>query len=118
MGPALKPEDWIAHYRVVALLGAGGMGEVYRARDQSLERDVALKVLPPEVVTNEERVRRITQEAKSASSLNHPPRGRWHLWMRIFQARAIMTALLVVALARQAPCQGDSARALHAQETA
>ena len=72
MGPALKPEDWIAHYRVVALLGAGGMGEVYRARDQSLERDVALKVLPPEVVTSEERVRRFTNEAKSASSLNHP----------------------------------------------
>src|SRR5262245_17821111 len=72
MGRALKPEDWIAHYRVVSLLGAGGMGEVYRVRDQSLDRDVALKVLPSEVVTSEERVRRFTKEARSASSLNHP----------------------------------------------
>src|SRR5262245_61942239 len=72
MSRTLKPEDRIAHYRVVGPLGAGGMGEVYRARDQSLERDVALKVLPPELVQSEERVRRFTLEAKSASSLNHP----------------------------------------------
>src|SRR5262245_12433735 len=72
MSRTLKPEDRIAHYRVVGPLGAGGMGEVYRARDQSLERDVALKILPPELVASEDRVRRFTLEAKSASSLNHP----------------------------------------------
>src|SRR5262245_35132908 len=72
MSRTLKPQDWIAHYRVVGPLGAGGMGEVYRARDRSLERDVALKVLPPHLVRSEERVRRFTLEAKSASSLNHP----------------------------------------------
>jgi Tol biopolymer transport system component len=68
----LKPEDRISHYRVVGPLGAGGMGEVYRARDQNLPRDVALKILPPELVQSEERVRRFTLEAESASSLNHP----------------------------------------------
>src|SRR5262245_50943159 len=72
MSRTLKPEDRIAHYRVVGPLGAGGMGEVYRARDQSLERDVALKILPPDLVTSEDRVRRFVLEAKSASSLNHP----------------------------------------------
>src|SRR5262245_15293629 len=72
MPRTLRPSDRIAHYRVVGPLGAGGMGEVYRATDQSLERDVALKVLPPELVQSEDRVRRFTLEAKSASSLNHP----------------------------------------------
>jgi eukaryotic-like serine/threonine-protein kinase len=68
----LQPEDLIAHYRVVGPLGAGGMGEVYLAQDQALERNVALKVLPPDLVKSEDRVRRFVQEAKSASSLNHP----------------------------------------------
>jgi serine/threonine protein kinase len=68
----LQPEDIIAQYRVVGPLGAGGMGEVYLAQDQSLERNVALKVLPPDLVRSEDRVRRFVQEAKSASSLNHP----------------------------------------------
>jgi serine/threonine protein kinase/Tol biopolymer transport system component len=69
---ALQPEDQIAHYRIVGPLGAGGMGEVYLAQDQTLERNVALKVLPPELVRSEDRVRRFVREAKSASSLNHP----------------------------------------------
>jgi Tol biopolymer transport system component len=68
----LKLEDLISHYRIIGPIGAGGMGEVYRARDQSLERDVALKILPLELVRSEERVRRFILEAKSASSLNHP----------------------------------------------
>ncbi|HKI84460.1 MAG TPA: protein kinase [Candidatus Krumholzibacteria bacterium] len=68
----LQAEDRVAHYRVVGPLGAGGMGEVYLAQDQKLERSVALKVLPPELVRSADRVRRFVQEAKSASSLNHP----------------------------------------------
>src|SRR5262245_33164528 len=72
MSRTLRPQDCIAHYKVVGPLGAGGMGEVYRATDQSLERDVALKILPPELVRSDERVRRFTLEARSASSLNHP----------------------------------------------
>ena len=62
----------IAHYEIIAPLGAGGMGEVYKARDTTLDRTVALKILPPDLVRNDERVRRFIQEAKSASSLNHP----------------------------------------------
>src|SRR5688572_4815114 len=68
----LHPEDQIAQYRVVGPLGAGGMGEVYLAQDQFLERSVALKVLPYELTRSDDRVRRFVQEAKSASSLNHP----------------------------------------------
>ncbi len=72
MTRTLKPDDRISRYRVVGPLGAGGMGEVYRARDQGLERDVALKILPPDLVRSDERLRRFVLEAKSASSLNHP----------------------------------------------
>ncbi|HET9252278.1 MAG TPA: protein kinase [Candidatus Eisenbacteria bacterium] len=69
---ALQPQDQVGHYRIIGPLGAGGMGEVYLAEDQTLERSVALKILPPELVRSEERVRRFVREAKSASSLNHP----------------------------------------------
>jgi Tol biopolymer transport system component len=68
----LRPEDEVAHYRIVSPLAAGGMGEVYLAQDLTLERNVALKVLPPDLVRSEERVRRFVLEAKSASSLSHP----------------------------------------------
>src|SRR5689334_6181476 len=72
-GPqTLRPEDQLGHYRVVSPLAAGGMGEVYLAQDLTLERSVALKILPPDLVRSEERVRRFMLEAKSASSLSHP----------------------------------------------
>ena len=58
MGRTLQPEDIIAHYKVIGPLGAGGMGEVYLAHDTKLERDIALKVLPSELVQSEDRVRR------------------------------------------------------------
>ena len=59
-------------YEVIAPLGAGGMGEVYRARDARLGREVAIKVLPAERVADEGRKRRFVQEARAASALNHP----------------------------------------------
>lgn len=62
----------ISHYRIVKKLGAGGMGEVYLAEDTRLDRKVALKVLPSEFVSNEDRLRRFVQEAKAAAALSHP----------------------------------------------
>jgi serine/threonine protein kinase len=62
----------LGHYRVSELIGAGGMGEVYRARDARLDRDVALKILPPAFCQDEERLRRFALEARAAAALNHP----------------------------------------------
>src|SRR6266545_4101907 len=59
-------------YEIVAPLGAGGMGEVYRARDTRLGRDVALKILPPEVGGDPMRQQRFEQEARAVAALNHP----------------------------------------------
>ena len=58
-------------YRVLGILGHGGMGVVYRASQIRLKRDVALKMLPVDAATNAERMRRFVQEAKAASALNH-----------------------------------------------
>src|ERR1017187_6328856 len=60
----------ISHYRIVEKLGAGGMGEVYRVRDQHLERDVALKILPPDCQGSAEAQKELLREARSASALN------------------------------------------------
>ena len=62
----------LAHYRITAELGAGGMGEVWRAEDTKLDREVALKVLPAEVAGDSERMARFEREAKVLASLNHP----------------------------------------------
>src|SRR5208282_2382858 len=59
-------------YEVLGLLGAGGMGEVYRARDSVLKREVAIKVLPSFVSQDPDRLRRFEQEAQAAAALNHP----------------------------------------------
>jgi Tol biopolymer transport system component len=68
---ALTPGTRFGAYEIADAIGAGGMGEVYRAHDQTLERDVAIKVLPPSFASDENRLARFEQEAKTLASLNH-----------------------------------------------
>jgi eukaryotic-like serine/threonine-protein kinase len=72
MAPA--PGTKLRQYEILAALGAGGMGEVYRARDPQLGRDVAIKVLPASLARDPDRLRRFEQEARAAAALNHPNR--------------------------------------------
>src|SRR5438309_6344044 len=62
----------LERYEILSQLGAGGMGEVYLARDTILDREVALKILPSDLASNQERMRRFQQEARAAAALNHP----------------------------------------------
>src|ERR1700726_3650646 len=68
----MKPQSSIAHYRITSKIGAGGMGEVHRATDTKLGRDVALKVLPAEMAHDPERLARFRREAKALAQLDHP----------------------------------------------
>jgi serine/threonine protein kinase len=68
----LSANSALSHYRIISKIGAGGMGEVYRARDERLGRDVAIKVLPAHFANDQDRLRRFEQEALATSALNHP----------------------------------------------
>ena len=68
----IKSGTRLAHYELTVLIGSGGMGEVFRARDTRLNRDVAVKVLPQEFAADTGRLRRFEQEAKTLAALNHP----------------------------------------------
>src|SRR5262245_1130170 len=70
--PQLFPGQGIGAYKILALLGRGGMGVVYRARDERLRREVAIKVLPASFANDADRLRRFEQEAHATSALNHP----------------------------------------------
>ncbi len=74
---ALNVGDLLGHYDVTALIGEGGMGEVYRARDTKLDRDVALKMLPEAFTSDPDRPTRFEREAKVLASLNHPNCPEW-----------------------------------------
>src|SRR5678810_753382 len=66
------PGTRLGTYEIVGTLGAGGMGEVYRAKDLRLGREVAVKVLPAEVSSNQDRLARFEREARTVAGLNHP----------------------------------------------
>jgi Tol biopolymer transport system component/predicted Ser/Thr protein kinase len=93
----LIPGSRIGSYEVLAKLGEGGMGEVYRARDTKLDRDVAIKVLPPVVAQDPERLARFEREAKSLAALNHP---------NIAQIYAVEQGAIVMELVPGAPLHG------------
>src|SRR5437762_12711988 len=69
---ALNPGTLLGPYEILAQIGAGGMGEVYRARDTKLNRDVAIKVLPEVFASDPDRLARFTREVQTLASLNHP----------------------------------------------
>ncbi|HEX7421119.1 MAG TPA: protein kinase, partial [Thermoanaerobaculia bacterium] len=69
---ALAPGTRIGAYEIVSAIGAGGMGEIYRARDVRLQRDVAIKVLPGDTASDAGAILRFQREARAASALNHP----------------------------------------------
>src|SRR5678809_695593 len=69
---ALSKGDRLSSYEILSLIGKGGMGEVYRARDTKLKRDVAIKVLPEVFARDNERMARFQREAEVLASLNHP----------------------------------------------
>src|SRR6476646_11917522 len=70
--PMLSPGTKIGRYEIRSQLGTGGMGEVYLAQDTTLDRKVALKILPPNLAEDTDRMSRFVREAKLASALNHP----------------------------------------------
>ena len=100
---ALSSDDRLGHYVISALLGAGGMGEVYRATDTRLGREVAIKVLPGDLETDPERLRRFEREARAASALNHPNivtihdidehEGRHYIAMELIEGRTLREIL-------------------------
>src|SRR5271154_405638 len=89
-------------YEILGPLGAGGMGEVYRARDLSLKREVAIKILPAFVSQDSDRLRRFEQEAQAAAALNHPNILAVHQFGSFQGAPYLVSELLVGGTLREA----------------
>src|ERR1700681_3777711 len=90
----LSVGDKLGHYEVLSLLGAGGMGEVYRARDTTLKRDVAIKVLPATFLRDPDRMARFQREAQVLASLDHPNIGHIHGIVDSEDSRGLVLALI------------------------
>lgn len=103
---ALAPGTRLGPYEILAFLKAGGMGEVYRARDTRLGREVAVKLLLPRLFPDSERVRRFEQEARSASALNHPNILTVHDFGTHDSAQYIVTELIRGLTLRERLAQG------------
>ncbi len=115
---AVKSGTHLGPYEIVALLGVGGMGEVYRARDARLGREVAIKVLPAAVVADPERRRRFEREARATATLDHPnilavhDVGTWdrapYLVEELLKGESLQEQLARGALAAPTPCGSAS----------
>jgi serine/threonine protein kinase len=86
---SLSAGDKLGPYEILASIGAGGMGEVYRARDSRLKRDVAIKVLPAGLARDPDRIARFEREARAVAALNHPM-----LWLRTTSVNYIVSELV------------------------
>ena len=91
---ALTPGTRLGPYEVLAPLGAGGMGEVYRARDTKLNRDVAIKILPDLFASDAERLARFNREAQTLAALNHPNIAHIHGLEESGSVRALVMELV------------------------
>ena len=94
---SLSPGARLGSYEVTARIGAGGMGEVYRARDTKLDRDVALKVLPDAFTSDPDRLARFEREAKVLASLNHPNIGHIYGLEEAEGTKALVLGFIVTA---------------------
>ena len=109
---AVHPGERLGVYEIRALIGAGGMGEVYRAHDLKLRRDVAIKVLPSAFTTDRERLARFEREARVLASLNHPNIAAIYGLERVGDAQALVLELVegetlaAVVARRQPPLKG------------
>src|SRR6186997_708975 len=104
----LAPGTRVGVYEILAPLGAGGMGEVYRARDGKLNRDVAIKVLPEIFASDPDRLARFTREAQTLAALNHPNIAQIHGIEESSAGQALVMELVVgsdlsVLIARDGP---------------
>ena len=91
---SLLPGTRVGHYEIRSVLSAGGMGQVYVARDTQLNRDVALKVLPDSFASDSERVARFIREAQTLASLNHPHIAQIHGFEQSGELRALAMELV------------------------
>ena len=108
---ALAPGTRLGAYAITAQIGAGGMGEVYRARDTKLNRDVAIKVLPDSFASDADRLARFTREAQTLASLNHPNIAQIHGLEEANGVRALVTGSgnrWIARLVRPAPPDADN----------
>jgi serine/threonine protein kinase len=77
----LESGQTLLHYRLISQVGAGAMGEVYRAEDTKLGREIALKLLPSEMASDPDRFARFQREARAVAALNHPNRSVSSMWL-------------------------------------
>src|SRR5215470_6327519 len=91
---ALAPGTRLGVYEILAPIGAGGMGEVYRACDRKLDRDVAIKILPDALAADPDRIARFEREAKTLAALNHPNISHIHGLQESDGSRAIVMELV------------------------
>jgi len=101
----LTPGSTYGGYQIIALIGSGGMGEVYRARDRKLDRDVAIKILPEALATDPQGIARFEREAKTLAAVNQPHIAQIYGLEESNGFRALVVKLVDKAHSRGSDCQ-------------